>query len=157
MKIILLLVGQTDASYFRDAVEVYCQRLKHFFPFEVVVAPDVRRGKKATVDWQKEQEGRLLARHIEAGDYVVLLDERGREFTSAEFAHWMEKRMASGIKRLVFVTGGAYGFSPGMYAVANEKIALSQLTFSHQMVRLVFVEQLYRAAAILNNLPYHHP
>lgn len=156
MKIILLVIGKTDARYFIEAIEEYRKRLEHYIPFGIQVVPDLKNTKSLTVDQQKEKEGELILKNIQAGDYIVLLDEKGKEYTSVRFASYIEKKMHAVSRRLVFVIGGPYGFSQAVYDKASEKITLSRMTFSHQMVRLIFVEQLYRAMTILNNEPYHH-
>lgn len=156
MKIGLLVIGKTDARYFIEAIEEYKNRLEHYIPFEFCVIPDIKNTKNLTADQQKEKEGELLLKNIQAGDYVVLLDERGKEFSSMQFSTYIEKKTHTVAKRLVFIIGGPYGFSKEVYDKANEKISLSKMTFSHQMIRLIFIEQLYRAMTILNNEPYHH-
>ncbi|MDR1707340.1 MAG: 23S rRNA (pseudouridine(1915)-N(3))-methyltransferase RlmH [Prevotella sp.] len=156
MKITLLVIGKTDAGYFIDAVNEYQKRLEHYIPFEIQIIPDIKNTKSLTTGQQKEKEGELILKNLQAGDYIVLLDEKGKEYTSAQFANYIEKKTHNVSKRLVFVIGGPYGFSQAVYEKANEKLTLSRMTFSHQMVRLIFVEQLYRAMTILNNEPYHH-
>lgn len=156
MKITLLVIGKTDARYLAEAVDEYKSRLAHYLPFELAVIPDVKNVRNLSEMQQKEREGELILKALQAGDYLVLLDEGGREFSSTEFAAYIEKKMHSVLKRLVFVIGGPYGFSEAVYRAAQEKISLSRMTFSHQMVRLIFVEQVYRAMTILNNEPYHH-
>lgn len=156
MKISLLTVGKTDAKYFADAVQEYQSRLEHYVPFDVHVIPDIKNTKKMTVDQQKEKEGELIIKSLLPGDFVVLLDEKGKEFSSMQFSSYLDKKFHVVSKRLVFIIGGPYGFSSDVYAKADEKICLSRMTFSHQMIRLIFVEQLYRAMTILNNEPYHH-
>ncbi len=156
MKILLLVVGKTVESYFAQGIAEYSKRLAHYVPFELSVIPELRNTKSLSVEQQKEREADLLLKAFHPGDYVVLLDEHGKEFTSMQFASYLEKKMANINKRLVFVVGGPYGFSSRIYDVAQEKISLSKMTYSHQMIRLIFVEQLYRAMTILNNEPYHH-
>lgn len=156
MKISLLVIGKTDARYFVEAIQEYEKRLEHYIPFEIQVIPDLKNTKSLTVDQQKEKEGELILKTLQPGDYLVLLDERGKEYSSMQFATYIEKKTHTVSKRLVFVIGGPYGFSQAVYDKANEKLTLSRMTFSHQMIRLVFVEQLYRAMTILNNEPYHH-
>lgn len=156
MKITLLVIGKTDARYFADAINEYEKRLTHYIPFDIEVIPDIKNTKNLTEGQQKSREGELILKNLQPGDYLVLLDEQGKEYTSAKFAEYIEKKTHTVPKRLVFVIGGPYGFSDEVYAKANEKITLSRMTFSHQMVRLIFVEQLYRAMTILNNEPYHH-
>lgn len=156
MKIVLLVVGKTDASYFIEAIKEYEKRLIHYIPFEIQIIPDIKNTKKLTAEQQKEKEGELILKNIQSGDYTVLLDEKGKEHTSVQFASFLEKKTHSVSKRLIFIIGGPYGFSDIVYEKANEKVTLSRMTFSHQMVRLIFTEQLYRAMTILNNEPYHH-
>lgn len=156
MKITLLVIGKTDAGYFIDAVNEYQKRLEHYIPFEMQVIPDIKNTKNLTAEQQKEKEGELILKSLQAGDYIVLLDDKGKEYTSVQFASYIEKKTHNVSKRLVFIIGGPYGFSKTVYDKANEKLTLSRMTFSHQMVRLIFVEQLYRAMTILNNEPYHH-
>lgn len=156
MKITLLVIGKTDAGYFIDALSEYQKRLEHYIPFDIQVIPDIKNSKNLSVEQQKEKEGELILKNLQAGDYIVLLDEKGKEYTSLQFATYIEKKTHTVAKRLVFIIGGPYGFSPAVYDKANEKLTLSRMTFSHQMVRLIFVEQLYRAMTILNNEPYHH-
>ncbi len=156
MKILLLVVGKTVESYFAQGIAEYSKRLTHYVPFELSVIPELRNTKSLSTEQQKEREADLLLKAFQPGDYIVLLDEHGKEFTSMQFASYLEKKMANVNKRLVFVVGGPYGFSPRIYDVAQEKISLSKMTYSHQMIRLIFVEQLYRAMTILNNEPYHH-
>jgi 23S rRNA (pseudouridine1915-N3)-methyltransferase len=156
MKITLLLIGKTDAKYLIDAIEEYKNRLEHYIPFEIHIIPDLKNTKSMTMEMQKEKEGELIIKNLLPGDYIVLLDENGKEYTSVQFASYIEKKSYSVSKRLVFIIGGPYGFSPAIYDKASEKISLSKMTFSHQMIRLIFVEQLYRAMTILNNEPYHH-
>jgi len=156
MKISLMLVGKTDAQYFVDSVREYENRLKHYIPFEIQVLPDLKNTKNLTAEQQKEREGESILKSLQPGDFIVLLDERGKEFTSLQFASFIEKKTYTVNKRLLFIVGGPYGFSDQVYEKASEKISLSKMTFSHQMIRLIFVEQLYRAMTILNNEPYHH-
>lgn len=156
MKICLLVIGKTDAGYFSQGIQEYENRLKHYLPFEMQVIPDIKNVKNLSEEQQKEKEGELILKNLLAGDYLVLLDERGKDFSSLQFASYIEKKTHTISKRLIFVIGGPYGFSKAVYDKAAEKISLSKMTFSHQMIRLVFVEQLYRAMTILNNEPYHH-
>ena len=155
MKTELIVVGKTDNPHFIAGIEDYVRRICHYVPFNITVIPELKNNKNRGTEQQKVQEGQLILKKIEAADTVVLLDEHGKEFRSVELAAWMEKKQQS-VRKLVFVIGGPYGFSPEVYARANEKISLSKLTFSHQMVRLIFVEQLYRACTILKGEPYHH-
>lgn len=156
MKILLLVVGKTTENYFAQAINEYHCRLKHYISFEMEVIPELKNTKNLTFDQQKEKEADLILKYLQPGDYTVLLDERGKDYTSMQFADYIEKKMHFVPKRLIFIVGGPYGFSESIYKIANEKISLSKMTFSHQMIRLIFIEQLYRAMSILNNEPYHH-
>ncbi len=156
MKILLLVIGKTDAPYFVEASNEYLKRLSHYIPFEMKVIPDIKNVKNLSVDQQKEREGELILKQLAPGDQLVLLDEKGKEFTSVQFSAYIEKKMQVVSKRLVFVVGGPYGFSEQVYKAASEKISLSKMTFSHQMIRVIFIEQVYRAMTILSNEPYHH-
>ncbi len=156
MKIKLLLVGKTDSDYLSRGIDEYVKRLKHYLPFEMFIIPDLKNTKNLSEDQQKQKEGELILNQINPGDFVVLLDEKGKEFTSVDFSKFIEKQMISGLKNLVFVVGGPYGFSNEIYKQSNSKISLSRMTFSHQMVRLIFAEQLYRAMTIIKGEPYHH-
>lgn len=156
MKIKLLVIGKTDDKYLTEGIKKYHSRLKHYLTFEYTELPDIKNSKNLTQERQKILEGELLLKNIQPGDQVVLLDERGKNFTSREFASYIEKRMLSGIKRVVFIIGGPFGFSDDIYSVANDNISLSKMTFSHQLVRLIFFEQIYRAMTIIRNEPYHH-
>ena len=155
MKITLLIVGKTTDARLQALIEEYSERLKHYVPFEVVVIPELKNTKTLSEPQQKEREGAEILRRINPATDVILLDEKGKEFRSVEFADWMQKKMSSG-RDLFFVIGGPYGFSETVYQRANGKISLSQMTFSHQMIRLLFVEQAYRAMTILRGEPYHH-
>ena len=156
MKITLIVVGRTVEKHYVTAINDYLERTKHFIPFDIEVIPELKNTKSLTEDQQKDKEGELIVKAIQPGDVIVLLDEFGKEFRSVEFANWIERKMHHVIKRLVFIIGGPYGFAPKIYQIAQEKISLSKMTFSHQMVRLIFAEQLYRAMTILNGGPYHH-
>lgn len=156
MKILLIAVGKTDSAELDSLIGEYVKRLGRYADFSMQEIPDVKNSKNMPEDVQKRREGESVLSCLRAGDRVVLLDERGREHTSVGFADALKKNMNSGVKRLVFVIGGPYGFSDDVYARADSKMCLSRMTFSHQMVRLFFVEQLYRAHAILAGLPYHH-
>ena len=156
MKILLLTIGNTDNKYIKEGIDDYIKRLSFYTPFETRVIPDLKNRNALSVDLQKEKEGQLIMNQVQTGDYLILLDERGTEFTSVEFSKWIEKRMIAGIRQIVFIIGGPYGFSKLIYQRSDFKISLSQLTFSHQMVRLIFVEQVYRAMTIIKNEPYHH-
>lgn len=156
MKIVILVIGKTDAGYFMDGIAEYQRRLEHYIPFEMSVIPDIKNTKNLSESKQKDKEGELIIKNLQSGDYVVLLDEKGKEYSSVKFAEYIERKTHVVPKRLVFIIGGPYGFSQDVYDKANEKLTLSRMTFSHQMVRLIFLEQLYRAMTILNNEPYHH-
>ena len=156
MKITLLVVGRTVDSNIIAGIKDYTQRLSHFAQFDIDIIPELKNAKKLSEAQQKEAEGELILKALQPGDRVVLLDEGGKEYRSTEFAAWIEKKQHITAKRLVFVVGGPYGFSQKVYDCASEKISLSRMTFSHQMIRLLFVEQLYRAYTIIGGLPYHH-
>lgn len=156
MKIELMAIGKTQSKYLTEGIDMYCQRVGHYIPFAFTVLPDVKGAKSLSEAQQKEREGQLLMSAFQPSDVVILLDERGREFTSREFAGYIDKQMSSGLKRLVFVIGGPYGFSDSIYNRADGKISLSRMTFSHEMVRLFFIEQIYRSMTILRGEPYHH-
>ena len=156
MKATLLVVGKTVEQHYITAINDYLQRTRRYLSFDVEVIPELKNTKSLTTDQQKEKEGELICKSLQAGDYVVLLDEHGKEMRSIEFADWMKHKMNTVNKRLVFIIGGPYGFAPRVYEQANEKISMSKMTFSHQMIRVIFVEQIYRAMTILNNGPYHH-
>ncbi|MCR5313454.1 MAG: 23S rRNA (pseudouridine(1915)-N(3))-methyltransferase RlmH [Bacteroidaceae bacterium] len=156
MKISLVLVGKTVNKDFVKLIDEYVERVKHYIGFEIITIPELKNTKSLSSDQQKQSEGELILKQIQGGDHVVLLDEHGKEFRSVEFADWMTRKMNTVNKRLVFVVGGPYGFSQAVYDAANEKISLSKMTFSHQMIRLIFVEQIYRAMTIIKGEPYHH-
>ena len=156
MKISLVVIGKTNGKFLIDGINEYTKRLSFYIPFNIVYLPDIKNNKKLTFEQQKTQEGAILLGEIDKSDFVVLLDEHGKEFTSIEFSRYIEKKMTTVSKRLVFVVGGPYGFSNEVKERANEKISLSKMTFSHEMIRLIFTEQLYRAMTIINNEPYHH-
>ncbi len=156
MKITLLVIGKTDAAYLAEGISEYVKRLNHYVPFELEVIPDIKRKPNLTIAQQKISEGELLIGKLQPGRELHLFDENGGQFSSREFARFLERKMASGLKELVFVIGGPYGFSDEVYKNAASKISLSKLTFSHQMVRLLCVEQIYRAFTILKGEPYHH-
>ena len=156
MKILLLVIGKTDLEWLRTGIELYTERISRFVQFEIQVIPDLRNTRNMEPAVQKVREGESILKLLQTSDDVFLLDDKGREMSSPELAQWLEKRMAQSSKRLVFIIGGPYGFSADVYNRVPGRISLSRMTFSHQMVRLRFVEQLYRAFSILNNLPYHH-
>ncbi|MCK4561640.1 MAG: 23S rRNA (pseudouridine(1915)-N(3))-methyltransferase RlmH [Flavobacteriaceae bacterium] len=156
MKIKLLAIGKTDDKNLQALISSYENRLKHYIKFEIEIIPDIKNAKNLSEKQQKEKEGELILKKIQATDNLVLLDEKGYEFRSIEFSRFLQKKMNSGIKQMVLVIGGPYGFSEKVYQKAIGKIALSKMTFSHQMIRLFVVEQIYRAFTILKNEPYHH-
>lgn len=156
MKIVLLVVGKTDSKLMAQATEEYIRRLSHYVSFEVEVIPDVRLGSKLSSEQQKDAEGREILARLRPSDSTVLLDERGREYSSMEFSAFLQKKMLTGTRRMVFVIGGPYGFSPAVQEAVTDRISLSRMTFSHQMIRLFFTEQVYRVMTILNHEPYHH-
>ena len=156
MKIELWAIGKTSEKYLDAGIDIFERRIRHYVPFTWTVLPDVK-GKFADNEQLKKKEGEMLLARLAPDDWLVLLDEHGQEHTSVGLAQWLERRLAGPGRRLVFVVGGAFGFSSEVYARANEQLALSRLTFSHQMVRLFFLEQLYRALTILRNEPYHNP
>lgn len=156
MNIKLVVVGKTDEKYLQQGIDVYVSRLKHYVNFEMVVIPALKDQKGVSPDEVKEREAALLLRQLEKCDRVVLLDEHGEQHTSVDFAQYIQKQMNAGVRNLAFVVGGAFGFAPSVYAAASGKVSLSKMTFNHQMVRLFFVEQLYRAFTILRHEPYHN-
>jgi len=156
MKITLLVIGKTLNEYLKTGEEEYLKRLQFYGNIDYCIIPTVKNAKSLTEEQQKTEEAKLLLSKIEASDFCILLDEKGKSCTSEEFADFLNGKMVSGVKNLLFVIGGAYGFSNQMYQRANHKLSLSSMTFSHQMVRLIFLEQLYRAFTILRGEPYHH-
>jgi len=156
MNVTLLTVGKTDVKWVKEGLDVYASRLAHYVPFTVTEIPELKKAGALSQAQIKEKEGELILKLLGPSDTLVLLDEHGREFRSLEFATFLEKQLSSGAKNLVFVVGGAYGFSSAVYARAQGQISLSKMTFSHQMVRAIFAEQLYRAFTILKGEPYHH-
>ena len=156
MKTLLIVIGKTDDGYLTKAIDEYMKRADRYAPIEMKVIPDIKDVKNLSKEQQKEREGQQSIKLIQPGDRVILLDEGGQEFSSVGFAKWIQQQMNTVSRRLVFVIGGPYGFSQEVYNMAQGEISLSRMTFSHQMVRVIFVEQYYRALSILNNLPYHH-
>ncbi len=158
MRITLLWLGKTAETFLVTAIEKYTNRLSHYCNFEVRLINDVKNAKNCTTEQLKDKEGKLIISQLKPDDFVVLLDEHGKEFSSVEFAKFIDKQAVNSTKNVVFVIGGAYGFSDEVYKQTNVmlKISLSKMTFSHQLVRLIFVEQLYRAFTILKGEPYHH-
>lgn len=155
MKTVLILVGKTTDKHFAAGINDYANRVCHYMPFDMVVIPELKNTKNISEEQQKSMEGELIMKQLQPTDTVVLLDEHGQEMRSIELAAWLERKRNSA-RRLVFVIGGPYGFAPVVYNRANEQLSLSRLTFSHQMIRLVFTEQLYRACTIIKGEPYHH-
>ncbi|WP_090295359.1 23S rRNA (pseudouridine(1915)-N(3))-methyltransferase RlmH [Flagellimonas zhangzhouensis] len=156
MQITLLAIGKTDKSELEELISVYEKRLKHYVKFQMEIIPDIKNRKNLSEAQQKEKEGELILAQLQPTDTLILLDEKGKQYTSMDFAQFLQKQMNSGIKNLVLVIGGPYGFSDAIYAKSSGKISLSKMTFSHQMIRLFIVEQIYRGFTILRNEPYHH-
>ena len=156
MQIKLLVLGKTDNKAIQELIQDYSARLWHYIRFELEVIPDLKQSKSLSEALQKEKEGELILKKLLPADELILLDERGKSYSSLEFAEFLQKKMNSGLKQLVFVVGGPYGFSEAVYARANGKISLSKMTLSHQMIRPFLIEQVYRAMTILRNEPYHH-
>lgn len=156
MNIVLLTIGKTKAKYLSEGMEEFLKRLRRYIPFEIIELPDIKNAGRISKEEQKEAEGRQLLATLAPSDHFLLLDERGRQYSSVEFASRLETIMASGKKRLVMAVGGPYGFSKDVYSRSDEQLSLSKMTFSHEMVRLFISEQVYRAMTILRNEPYHH-
>ena len=156
MKITLLTVGKTDKDWVKQGIDIYASRMKHYFPFSIVEIPELKNAASLSQEQIKTKEGELILKNIKPNDDVILLDERGREFSSMEFAKVLQDKISYTGKDIVFVIGGAYGFAEVVKQRSNSKISLSRMTFSHQMVRAIFVEQLYRAFTIMKGEPYHH-
>ena len=156
MKIVLVVVGKTNKKYFIEGIADYQKRLKRYTNFEIVEIPNIKNAKNLSETELMKKEGKMILKQINNSDNLVLLDDKGNDSSSLKFAYTLQSWLLSGKKRLVFVIGGAYGFSQEIYNRGNEKLSLSKMTFSHQMVRLFFIEQLYRGYTILNNEPYHH-
>lgn len=156
MKIELAVIGKTSIGYLKQGIDEYIKRLKHYVSFEIKYIDDIKNTKNISEDQQKRTEGTKILSLLDKSDFVVLLDEHGKEYTSIQYSSYIQKRMLSGAKKVVFVIGGPYGFSQEMYDRANDKISFSKMTFNHEMIRLIFTEQLYRAYTIINHEPYHH-
>ena len=156
MKIELAVIGKTSIDYLKQGIDEYIKRLKHYVPFEIKYIDDIKNTKNISEDQQKRTEGAKILSLLDKSDFVVLLDEHGKEYTSVQYSSYIQKRMLSGAKKVVFVIGGPYGFSQEVYDRANDKISFSKMTFNHEMIRLIFTEQLYRAYTIINHEPYHH-
>ncbi|SNS10283.1 23S rRNA (pseudouridine1915-N3)-methyltransferase [Belliella buryatensis] len=156
MQIKLIAVGKTDSRAIQELIEEYVKRLGFYIKFDFEIIPDLKNTKSLSESNQKEKEGELILKKLQSADELILLDENGKQFSSVDFSEYLQKKMNSGLKQLVFVIGGPYGFSDAIYQRANGKVSLSKMTFSHQMVRVFFIEQIYRAFTILKNEPYHH-
>ncbi|MEO6150758.1 MAG: 23S rRNA (pseudouridine(1915)-N(3))-methyltransferase RlmH [Mucilaginibacter sp.] len=156
MKIVFLTVGKTEDAYLKDGIDKYVKRLKHYTKLEIIDLPELKNTKALTPEQQKTKEAELILKKITPLDHVVLLDEKGTEFSSKQFAAYLDKKAISSTSAIFFIVGGPYGFDQSVYTRANDKLSLSQMTFSHQMIRLLFVEQLYRAYTIIKGEPYHH-
>ena len=156
MKIVLIVVGKTVQDWLSKGINDYVERIGHFAQFQVVTIPDLKNTKSMEPDVQKLREGESILKLLQPGDDAFLLDDKGQQFTSPQMAQWLEKKLNMSSKRLVFIIGGPYGFSQEVYDHVPGRLSLSKMTFSHQMVRLIFTEQLYRAFAIMKGLPYHH-
>jgi len=156
MKITFLTVGKTEDAYLKDGIEKYIKRLKHYTKLSIIDLDELKNTKALTQEQQKSKEAELILKKITPQDYVILLDEKGMELTSEKFAAYIDKKAIASVSNMVFVVGGPYGFDSTVYARANDKLSLSAMTFSHQMVRLFFIEQLYRAFTIIKGEPYHH-
>lgn len=156
MDIELMTVGKTTSKVISQGIEEYVKRLRRYIPYSINMLPDVKNAGKLKPVLQKESEGEMILSKLSMSDYVVLLDERGKEYTSVEFASFIERQMVAGRKRVVFIVGGPYGFSDAVYERADTEVSLSKMTFNHEMVRLFFTEQVYRAMTILKGEPYHH-
>ena len=156
MNIDLVVTGKTNIDFVTLGVETYCKRLKNYTNFSIITLPDIKNSKSLTFELLKNKEGEQMCKILKKYDYVILLDDKGKELSSSGFAEWVNKKANMGFRKICFVVGGAYGFSKDVYSLANEKVSISKMTFSHQMIRLLFTEQLYRAFTILNNEPYHH-
>lgn len=156
MKITLITIGKTEDKYLIEGIDIYLKRLKHYIPFRILEIPELKNTKSLSQEQQKSREAELIFKNIQSTDRIILLDENGKEFSSRGFSVYLNKKMLSGLQHLVFIIGGPYGFSNEVYNRSNEKISLSKMTLSHQMIRLFFAEQLYRACTILKGEPYHH-
>lgn len=156
MKATLLVIGKTDKDFVKKGIDEYQKRLVHYLPFEFKIIPDLKNTKNLSENQQKQKEGELILEKLKPTDTLILLDENGKEFSSVGFSKFMEQKMISGTRNLVFVIGGPYGFSEEVYKKAQGKVSLSKMTFSHQMIRMIFIEQLYRAMTIIKGEPYHH-
>ncbi len=156
MNIKLIAIGKTDQEYLKEGIGIFEKRLKHYINFEIKIIPDLKNAASLSKEQQKNEEGKLILKESQNTDIIILLDEKGKSYTSMQFSKYLEQHMNNSVKNLIFVIGGPYGFSEEVYKRANGKISLSEMTFSHQMIRLFFAEQLYRAYTIMKGEPYHH-
>ena len=156
MKIRLLFIGKTDEKWLLSVIDTYAKRISNYLPFQIDILPDIKNTKSMSIKKQKQAEGELILKNISSSEVVILLDEKGKEYSSTDFSSFLQKKMNSGFKTLTFIVGGPYGFSDDIYRKFPQKISLSKMTFSHQMIRMLIVEQVYRAMTILRNEPYHH-
>ena len=156
MKVSFIFVGKTEEGFVKAACEQYEKRLKHYLPFQFLIIPDIKQGGKMSQVELKNKEGELILKQLQPSDVVMLLDDKGKQFTSLEFSNYLQQQMNAGIKNLCFVVGGAFGFSDAVYARANGKISFSKMTFTHQMIRMLLLEQCYRGMTILKGESYHH-
>jgi len=156
MKIEFWVIGKTSFAYLTEGMQLYEKRIKRYLPFNCIVIPDVKNAKNLSQEELKKKEGQLILKKLEKNDWLILLDENGKTFSSIKFSKWLEQQLQHSARRMIFIVGGAYGFSEEVYSRANGKISLSSMTFSHQMIRLFFLEQFYRALTIMKNEPYHH-
>ncbi len=156
MKVEFWVIGKTSFDYLNEGNDIYLNRIKHYVPFKMEIIPDIKNRKKLSADQIKTKEGELILSKINTSDFLILMDERGKQRSSVEFSDYLQMMLQQSYKRLIFLIGGAYGFSEAVYNRSNMKMSLSKMTFSHQMVRLIFLEQFYRALTIMKNEPYHH-
>ena len=156
MKVALWMIGKTSFDYLKEGMELYEKRLQHYLSFDLHILPNIKNAKNLNTSQLKIKEGQLILKQLKSDDFLILLDERGKTMTSVQFSDFLEQQFQTSYKRIVFLIGGAYGFSDAIYQRSQRKLSLSKMTFSHQMVRLIFLEQLYRAMTILRNEPYHH-
>jgi 23S rRNA (pseudouridine1915-N3)-methyltransferase len=156
MKVEFWVIGKTSFPYLDEGNDIYLNRIKHYLPFQMVTIPDIKNRKKLSEPEIKKREGEIILSKLNSGDFLILMDERGKQRTSVQFSEHFQSLLQQSYKRIIFLIGGAYGFSDAVYERSNTKMSLSNMTFSHQMVRLIFLEQFYRALAIMNNEPYHH-
>ena len=156
MKFKLISIGKTTEAYIKEGINIYVERIKHFLPFEIIEIQDIKSKTTTNITFIKDKEAEAVQKHVNQGDIIILLDENGKEFDSKNFASFIEKNTIQNAKSMVFIIGGAFGFSEKLYQMATHKVSLSKMTFTHQMVRLIFVEQLYRGLTIIKNIPYHN-